>query len=97
MHPFRTAAGIVKFARRDDPGQLSERPRFPARRGLSRLVARPAPACHPHRTPDPRDLERPRQHCYTATAWGGGDARVWVVLGRAAAGFGTRGPVRSTR
>lgn len=71
MHPFRTAAVIGKFARREDTGQLSELARFLAARGLSVLVERHTHECLADDTLEPADFERIGREADIAIVVGG--------------------------
>jgi len=86
MHPFRTAAVIGKFARREDTGQLTELARFLAARGLGVLVERHTHECLADDTLEPADFERIGREADIAVVVGGDGTLLTVARELAAHG-----------
>jgi NAD+ kinase len=86
MHPFRTAAIIGKFARREDTGQLSELARFLSARGLSVLVERHTHECLADDTLEPADFKRIGREADLAVVVGGDGTLLTVARELAAHG-----------
>ena len=86
MHPFRTAAIIGKFARREDTGPLSELARFLAARGIAVLVERHTHECLADDALDAADFERIGQTADIAIVVGGDGTLLTVARELAAHG-----------
>ena len=86
MHPFRTAAVIGKFARREDTGQLTELARFLDARGLGVLVERHTHECLADDTLEPADFERIGREADIAVVVGGDGTLLTVARELAAHG-----------
>lgn len=86
MHPFRTAAIIGKFARREDTGQLSELARFLAARGVGVLIERHTHECLADDTFEAADFERIGHEADIAIVVGGDGTLLTVA--RALAAYG---------